>query len=333
MNFSNHVLLFYSRIDAFGDGLLRIPALRAARTAFPESRIVYASSGPSTLEKPLRRHVASLVDDFRTSSPLEDVFAEFNARDVGVSVADLRNLAPKLVAARLKLMLRAADHEANFPGFALSWPRRRLAPRPEHNAWRYHRIVERLAGRSLPFDHHLPIPAPARAEALRIRGSDQRPLVLTNANGGDDQRFSPGQIAAIASGLADLGYRVLHLMTPGEGPSAEELQTLEPRIEIVGPRGELKGAALDDLFLALGELSSAYIGCDGGMAHMMATVMTPIVMVNRGFSIERWRPLSNRVEVIEAKRAAATGLVRDTPPATILAAANRLFAAHSRDHR
>ena len=58
-----------------------------------------------------------------------------------------------------------------------------------------------------------------------------------------------------------------------------------------------------------------------------------IVMINRGFSVERWRPLSNCVEVIEAADVSASGLVRDAPPAVILAAARKLFAAQSRDHR
>lgn len=332
MNSFDHVLLFYSRIDAFGDGLLRLPALRAARTAFPQSRIVYASSGPSTLEKLLRRHVERLVDDIRVKTPLDDVLAEIRRATRRVTVADLRNLAPKLAGAKLKLLASGVDYEANFPGFALSWPRRKPGSRPEHNAWRYHRMVERLAGRTLPFDHRLSVPAAARAEAQRIRGDDIRPLVLTNANGAFEQRLSGEQVAALARGLSERGYRLLHLSTPGGGPTSEELRALEPLIETVDPSERLQGAALDDVFLALGEVASAYIGCDGGMGHLMATVMTPIVIVNRGFSIARWRPLSNCVEILEARRETSTGLVRDTPASVILAAADRLFAAQKRDH-
>jgi ADP-heptose:LPS heptosyltransferase len=328
-----NVLVFYSRIDAFGDGLLRIPALRAARTAFPDSRIVYASSGPSTLQKLLRRHVDHLVDELRTAIGLEELLTEHRRGGGSIAVLDLRNLLPRQAAMRLKLVGSGIDYDANFPGYALSWPRRRLAPRPEHNAWRYHRLVERLARRPLPFDHRLSVPAAARAEASRLRGEDRRPLVLTNANGGDRQRLSAEQIATITAGLLEMGYRVVHLITPGDGPSAESLRALEERIEIVAPSEALNGGPLDDLFLALGEMASAFIGADGGMPHMLATVMTPIVMINRGFSVERWRPLSNCVEVIEAADVSPGGLVRDTPPAVILAAARKLFAAQSRDHR
>lgn len=329
---SDHLLLFYSRIDAFGDGLLRLPALRAARTAFPQSRIVYASSGPTTLEKLLRRHVDRLIDDVRAGTPLASVLADVRGAAPRVTVADLRNLAPKLMQARLKLLGSGIDYEGNFPGFVLSWPRRNPAARPQHNAWRYHRMVERLAGRALPFDHRLAVPAAARAEARRIRGDDPRPLVLTNANGAFEQRLSAEQVAALARGLGERGCRLLHLSTPGGGPTPQELRALEPLIETVDPTDRLNGAALDDVFLALGELASAYIGCDGGMGHLMATVMTPVVIVNRGFSIERWRPLSNCVEIVEARRETSTGLVGDTPPSVILAAADRLFAAQKRDH-
>ncbi|MGE3306513.1 MAG: glycosyltransferase family 9 protein, partial [Rhizobiaceae bacterium] len=266
----NPPIVFYSRIDAFGDGLLRLPALRAARTAFPEAKIVYGCAGPSTLEKALRRHVAHLVDEFRTKMPLPDILAEFGRP--GTMVADSRNLAPRLIGQRLRLIGKGIDYEANFPGFALAWPRRSVQPRPEHNAWRYHRMVERLAGRALPFDHRLTPPEAARTEAARRRGDDRRPLVLTNANGAGDQRLAAEQTGAVLSGLCDRGNRVMHLITPGEGPSAEHLLAMEPRVEIVAPGPSFEGAALDDLFLALGEVADAYVGSDGGMAHLMATV-------------------------------------------------------------
>jgi ADP-heptose:LPS heptosyltransferase len=334
MGSSDELLVFYSRIDAFGDGLLRIPALRAARTAFPRSRIVYASSGPSTLEKLLRRHLHGLIDDFRTATPLAAVVSEFRPRGGQTMVADFRNLLPKLVAARMKFLGSGADYEANFPGFGLSWPRRRLGFRPEHNAWRFHRIVERLARRPLPFDHRLSAPAAARAEALRLRGADDRPLVLISANGAyRNKRLSLGQVVAIAGGLAEQGYRVIYMITPGEGPSGEQVRSLEPRIEIVGPNGALQGPLLDDVFLALGEMAAAYIGAEGGMGHLMAAVSTPMIIVNGGFNIDRWRPLSNFVEIVEAGPETATGQVEDVPPAVVLAAADRLFAARSRDHR
>jgi ADP-heptose:LPS heptosyltransferase len=125
----------------------------------------------------------------------------------------------------------------------------------------------------------------------------------------------------------------MHLVTPGDGPPAGQVRSLEPRIEIVEPNGLLQGARLDDVFLALGAMAAAYVGAESGMGHLMAAASTPMVIVNGGFNIERWRPLSNFVEVVEARLETATGLVEDVAPAVVLAAANRLFAARSRDHR
>ena len=55
MDSSAPVLIFYARNDALGDGLLRIPALRAARTAFPQSHIVYGAMRGSSLSHVLRK--------------------------------------------------------------------------------------------------------------------------------------------------------------------------------------------------------------------------------------------------------------------------------------
>ena len=93
---------------------------------FPGSRIVYASSGPSTLEKLLSRHVDDLVDDFRTGTPLATVVAEFRRSSGQIAVADFRNLLPKLLATRLKFSVPDLTTRPTFPGFALSWPRRGL---------------------------------------------------------------------------------------------------------------------------------------------------------------------------------------------------------------
>ncbi|MEI9404827.1 hypothetical protein [Mesorhizobium argentiipisi] len=73
MDLSAPVLIFYARNDALGDGLLRIPALRAAKTVYPQSHIVYGAMRGSSLSHVLRKHVAHLVDDFRTKAPLSAI--------------------------------------------------------------------------------------------------------------------------------------------------------------------------------------------------------------------------------------------------------------------
>jgi len=79
-------LLFYGHNDAFGDSLLKLPALRAARTAFPEGRLVYASAGNSQLSTTLSAETAPLIDAFHSRTRLRAL-----ARDLateGRPVAD-----------------------------------------------------------------------------------------------------------------------------------------------------------------------------------------------------------------------------------------------------
>ena len=323
------LVVLYARKDAFGDGLLRIPALRAARTAFPDSRIVYGAGGGSSLESVLRRHVDHLVDDFRTETPLIDIIREMRPRRRPAAIVDFRNVVPWLLATRFGLVGRRIRYEANFPGFLLSAPLWTIpGARPEHNAWRYHRMVERTAGSSLPFDHTLSVPEAARARARDIVGMFDRPLVLISANSGPRKRLTDQQAAMVAKKLIDEGSRVIYLQSPGKGPTMEALEPLEPRLTVVGPSPELAPEELQDLFLALGEVAAAFIGAEGGMTHFLSTVMTPTVVLNPGSNIRRWRPLSGMVEVVEA----GDGSNENKDPAAILAAVHRLIQAGRRDH-
>ena len=327
------LLIFYARNDALGDGLLRIPALRAARTAFPQSHIVYGALGKSTLAGVLRKHVALLIDDFRTAMPLSAILTEFAPHGGQTTVVDFRTGVPGLIATRLRLVGRGVRYEPNFAGHMLSWRRRaRWMLRPEHNAWRYHRLIERLAGRQLPFDHRLDAPQAARALARQLRGADERPLILLGGHAKGNKFMSDTQIAAIAGNLINAGYRVLYLVTPGKGPTQQSLAAKEPRLPVVGPELGLDAEAFCDLLLALGEVAAAYVGMEGGLGHLLATVMTPTVVINNGANMERWRPLSNTVEVVTAPRRGRSALVSDTPVEAILEATHRLLAASRRDH-
>jgi ADP-heptose:LPS heptosyltransferase len=327
------LLIFYVRNDALGDGLLRIPALRAARTAFPRSHIVYGCQGKSSLTGMLHKHAAPLVDDFRMM-PLSAILAEFARPGGQKTVVDFRTGVPGLMVTGLQLLGRGVHYEPNFAGHLLSlrWGTR-WTLRPEHNAWRYHRLIERLAGRHLPFDHRLEVPQAARDLARRIRGADDRPLILLGGNArGSNKLMTDAQISAIAGNLIDTGYQVLYLVTPGKGPTPQSLAAMESRLTTIGPDLGLDVEAFGDLLLALGEMAAAYVGMEGGLGHLFATVMTPTVIVNHGANMERWRPLSNMVEVVPAPRHGRIANISDTPVEAILEATHRLLATCRRNY-
>lgn len=327
------LLIVYARNDALGDGLLRIPALRAARTAFPQSRIVYGTLGNSSLTGVLKKHVTSLIDDFRTGTPLSAILAEFKQRSAQTTIVDFRTGVPGLLVTGLQLIGSGVRYEPNFAGHLLSLRRGvRWTLRPEHNAWRYHRLIERLAGRHLPFDHRLDVTQPARAQARQLLGTDERRLILLGGNGKRNKFMSDAQVAAIAGNLIDAGYRVLYLVTPGSGPTQQALAAREARLQVIGPDLGLDAEAFGDLLLALGELAAAYVGMEGGLGHLFATVMTPAVVINNGANMERWRPLSNTVEVVTAPGRGRSAKISDTPVEAVLEATHRLLDASRRDH-
>ncbi|MDF3152807.1 glycosyltransferase family 9 protein [Mesorhizobium sp. XAP10] len=325
-------IILYSRNDAFGDGLIRIPALRAARTAFPDSFIVYGTTRSSSLEHSLNRHAGHLVDAINVRTPLARLIADHRKGKERFAVVDFRISARWLLQASASLLGRGIAYEANFPAFALSW---RLGHRPEarpgHNAWRYHRLIERLAGKRLPFDHRLePSPA-ARAAARSLADGKHAPLIIIAAHGSASKRMSADQVAAIADSLIADGANLLYVRTPGDGPDMAELAQRVPKLRLVDSAA-IGGVDIGDILLALGEFADLYIGAEGGTAHLMATVMTPMVILNGGANMARWRPLSNCVDVIATRHASPTGLVADVPAPTIIEAAQRMLATRRRDH-
>ncbi|BCG92145.1 glycosyltransferase family 9 protein [Mesorhizobium sp. 131-2-1] len=325
-------IILYSRKDAFGDGLLRIPALRAARTAFPDSLIVYGTTQTCSLEHAVNDHVHHLVDTIRAQTPLAHLVANHRKGKERLAIVDFRIVAPWLVQTWVSLLGRGIVYEANFPAFALSWPPGHgPEARPGHNAWRYHRLVERLAGRRLPFDHRLePTPA-ARAAAGRLAGGKHAPLVVIAAHGDGNKRMTADQVVAISDSMISDGANLIYVKTPGVGPDMTELAQRVPKLQLIEP-GAAQDIPVGDILLALGELADLYIGAEGGTAHLMATVMTPMVIVNSGANMVRWRPLSNSVDVVEARHESPTGLVANVPAPKIIEAARRMLATRRRDH-
>ncbi|WP_190233798.1 hypothetical protein [Mesorhizobium sp. M4B.F.Ca.ET.058.02.1.1] len=135
-------IILYSRKDAFGDGLLRIPALRAARTAFPDSLIVYGTTQTCTLETAVNDHVRHLVDTIRAQTPLAHLVASHRKGKGQLAIVDFRIVAPWLVQTWVSLLGRGIVYEANFPAFALSWP---PAMDPKHDQSTMHGATTALS--------------------------------------------------------------------------------------------------------------------------------------------------------------------------------------------
>jgi ADP-heptose:LPS heptosyltransferase len=330
MNNHPRLLLLYARSDALGDGLLRIPALRAARAAFPEAHIVYATARDTSLGSVLHRHVRGSIDEVRTGRSIPRLLAEFAPRRGEAAVADFRTVVGWLVGERLRLLPRGVTYEANFPGYALSALARGFGIRPAHNAWRYHRLIERLAGRPLTFDHRITPLDAAREEARRICGPGTRPLVVLGANSAPHKALTSAQLVPVARALLDRGFDVIHVHSPGSGPTGLEMLEAVPDLVTIGP-ADVHGIPLLEMLLALGELADAYMGPEGGLGHLLAAVGTPVVVLNHGASMERWRPLNGVIEVVEARHASPTGRPADIPASAIVAALDRLMLTCSRN--
>ncbi|WP_167458793.1 glycosyltransferase family 9 protein [Mesorhizobium kowhaii] len=167
--------------------------------------------------------------------------------------------------------------------------------------------------------------------ARRLADGKHGPLIVIAAHGDGDKRMTTDQVVAISDSMIADGANLIYVKTPGDGPDVAELVRRVPKLQSIDS-GTVEDVAVSDILLALGEFADLYIGAEGGTAHLMATVMTPMVIVSGGASMSRWRPLSNSVDMIEARHASPTGLVANVPAPKIIEAARRMLAARRRDH-
>lgn len=335
MPFNPKHLIFYAKNDAFGDALLKLPALRAARTAFPNAHITYATLYGTRVDKALAPETAHLIDTFDQGRRLRAILKEKGVDGGPIAVVDCRIPPLRMIATRFRIIGRNMRYEANVPGYFLSW-RPSLAGdiRPDHSAWRYHHLVERLAKRVLPFDHVITPGPKARALATQILGENTPRTFLLGGNGAPDKHLSQEQITTIAKTLLGKGLNVIFTHTPGMGTDPDQLARDVPQIGIVSDKDTGGDVGLyNQLLLALGGRALGYAGMEGGMGHLMAAAMTPMVIINRGFSMRRWRPLSLRTEIIDAPDESTRGHTTDVPPDVISAAIERLLSAAARDHQ
>lgn len=100
----------------------------------------------------------------------------------------------------------------------------------------------------------------------------------------DTKTWPTENFARVAEHLAATGLRIVAVATKKERPVLDQLQALS-KVEI---------RTFDDLSLpeitALASKATIFVGNDSGIAHMVAAVETPLVVVFGSSNIAHWRP-------------------------------------------
>ena len=291
--------------EAIGDVLTRIPCYRALRRAFPNHRIVDLCRHSSSLLEPLRAIAAELVDEIRCGQPLNGGLLNLRRLIKAIGnvelIIDLRSNLGALgtYIATLGLPVRYGANVALFGlrrGVSLI-PERR----PEANCHRFHRLVELLAGRSLPFEPLVEVHAEARQRAEALVPHGTRFVVLAPGGSASGKAWPAPNWTRLAAYLHHRAILPVFLLGPPETLEAQWIRRDRPDASIIDVTAADQAHELPWLFHALADRALGAIAVEGGIGHLLASRGRPLLTISGPTNARRWRPATPRHWSIAAR--------------------------------
>ncbi len=295
-----HIAVF--RALQLGDLLNAVPALRALRAAFPTARIAFVGLPWARSFVERFRH---LLDDFISfpgypglpeQEPDMQGFSAFlqQVQDAGFDLAIQMHGSGTITNHLISFW--GADHYAGFYEAGHFCPDEDTFleyPDQEPERWRHLRLMEYLGiplqGDSLEF--------PVRAqdwrelEELRTRFSIEREYVCIHPGARKpDRRWSAQNFAAVADGLAALGYQIV--LT---GSQEEETLAATVAGQMKTPAVNLAGKTTLGGLAALLQTSRLLVSNDTGISHVAAAVRAPSVILFSAPDHDRWAPADRQL--------------------------------------
>jgi ADP-heptose:LPS heptosyltransferase len=297
-------ILVYVGNDLLGDGLIKLPFLRALRAAFPEARITWlAGRGKSVFASSLAPLAVGLIDEVVEQAGIDDCgWLPFQPRFLGGRAFDLVVDTQRRVGTTLTL--RRIRHRMFVSG-ALAWllsdrrPQSGTRKRPIL-AYQLLTLVEAASGRAV--DEALtPLkPDPGNdAEALRLlpdRPDGRRYIGLAPGASLPHKRWPLERFMAIAERLEANGYAPAFLLGPQERHMEGPIRDRLPQIALPLPDG-----TSPMLTMAVGRRLAGAVTNDSGLGHLLATAGVPLVALFGPTPAAKFVPLTPRYEILRAQ--------------------------------
>jgi len=313
--------------EAIGDGLIKIPFLRALRAGWPTASIHWITTqGDTVYTTDLKETVAPLLDAvFVQPAWLGEKSGTAPTFDL---VIDTRGRWKPVLAARK--LLRSPLFITPALGFLLSDRRPPFfAPRPSSLIGQLLQLVELAAGRALKATGRLPVPPALLAKAESLLPKGQTCVGLAPGAGGALKRWPLENFAAIAREQAAKGRVPVFLLGPQDLEFYDPLLNTAP--EALFPlqaRDAWEDSAITvEQTLALGRCLAAAVVNDSGTSHILTAVGCPLVRLFGPTRADKFAhnedPLSHNVVI--RSQAFGSDAMAAIPPQAVSQGLDRLL--------
>lgn len=309
------IIAFVGR-DLIGDGVMKLPFVRALRKAYPDARIVWVAAGRSVFAGTLRPLALQLLD-----AVIEDTA-------IGESWLDLLRPHPRIP--RVDLLLDTQRHVPTslalrrqgakiFVSAAAGWRLSALCPaersKPASMLGQMLKLIEACG--ALPDLSLLPplaLPAHFEADAARRLVSGGPYIGLAPGAGGRHKCWPLARFLALGRALSQQGLRPVVVLGPEEqdwrGQVAEALPEALLPIE---PRDSPL------MTMALARHFAAAVANDSGAGHLLAASGTKLISLFGPTPPEKFAPFSPGLTVIRAQDFGGAAMCAIPVPAVLKA--------------
>lgn len=338
-------VLVYVGGELMGDGLNKLPFLRALRRAYPDAWITwFAGSGPTVYTGKLAPAVSGLIDEIVGTEVGAERWVNvprprLAARRFDVIIDTKRKL-------RATLEMRRVPHGTFVSGTVNGLLSDRRAPgQPWRSGKPAHFLDQLLQLLSLarygridgPVDPSGGVDLAERCHEAAARLLPERnTVILAPGAGGAKKKWPLKNFVAVACALQERGYMVSIALGPGEEDLHDELASALPDAGFPLQAADARALA-DEPFLtmALAQRARAVLANDSGNAHIMAAAGASLVVMFGSTSADKFAPTGDHVRVLRARDYGER--LADLPVEAVLSAVLEALArasdARARDRR
>ncbi len=303
-------VLIYVGLDLVGDGLIKLPFLRALRNAFPNARITWlAGKGKSVYAHGLAPLVRGLIDEVVEEADIGRRWSEALRPALKGTSLEGRRFDLIIDSQRrvgTTLLLRRIPHRRFVSGAADYLFSSRRPPKPREKPPAMVRqllsLVELASGRPADISGELPRDPRLDDLAASLLPAGRCYVGLAPGAGGKHKCWPLERYLGLAEAQLAAGRVPVIFLGPEEGDWAARVAAAVPAallplqsqaVERVGPSPLVT--------IALARRLSLAVANDAGVGHMMAAANCPLISLFGPTPPEKFAPLVSHARVLRAQ--------------------------------
>jgi ADP-heptose:LPS heptosyltransferase len=295
-------ILVYSGLELLGDGVMKLPFVRALRRCFPAARITWlAGKGRTVYAGALAPLVGDCLDEVIEdagigSAPRELLRRPLPGRRFDLVIDTQRRVLTSLILRRI----RCACFVSGAAGFLLSSRRPPGGARkPPSMIGQLFVLLEAAAGRPVAPVFDLVLAESWQAQAAALLPAGPLYVGIAPGAGGAHKSWPRERFAALARAETAAGRVAVFLLGPDEAAWLPALRDAVPaaRFPLQAPGAD--GSPL--LTIALAQRLAAAVANDSGAGHLIAASGCPLVSLFGPTRAEKFAPAARRLEIVAAQ--------------------------------